>query len=147
MDVGTSYKWGYLYQMFREEIYPKISLMLRDVNPYASVYQLIKKLGLHKVTAKTTMFPYATVISWLINRANIESRLIKDASRKSIASFQPSSLEICYKFLQHIVDLTKEWILQFSLNYCELLKSWWINRKDFKAKRLGTYPTKHLRNP
>lgn len=73
IDMGTSYKRGELYQMFKEGTYLELPLLLEEVNLDFGVYQQIKKLGLHKVIARFVVFPCVEVISWLISQANIQT--------------------------------------------------------------------------
>jgi hypothetical protein len=39
MDIGTTYKWGDLYQMFNEETFPKLPLLFGEANPDVDSYQ------------------------------------------------------------------------------------------------------------
>jgi len=71
MDVGTTYKWGDIYYMFKEETYPELPLVPSEENIDVGVYQQIKKSRLHKIEARHTILPHASFISWLINKVYI----------------------------------------------------------------------------
>jgi hypothetical protein len=146
-STRTSYQWGEIYQMFKQETYPELPLPSDETNPDARVYQVIKRSRIHKEAAKPIVMPRTEIISWLINHADVENRLIRNEKGKVITSFQPSSLDVCYKFLRPEVDFTNEMVMQFEFNYHQLLKNRWIKGKALRKRGSCVYPTAHLATP
>lgn len=132
-----------LTKCVREDKYPELPLQPGEKNTDAGVYQTIRRSCLHKVAARPALMPCAEILSWLISHANVENRLIKDENGKAIASFQPSSLELYYKFPKPETSLTDGRVLQFAhnINSHEMRKGWWITGKAFRSRRKGMYPT------
>jgi len=63
-----------------------------------------------------------------------------------IASFQPSSLDLCYKFLDAETNMDVEWFDASSkeVNKLALIKSWSIDCKRMREYSNGLYNTKRL---
>lgn len=73
------------------------------------------------MAARPTIASCVEVISGLITHTNINNRLVEKIDGKTIASFHPSNMEICCKFPRLEVDLTKEWVLELTLDYYQIL--------------------------
>jgi hypothetical protein len=66
--------------------------------------------------------PCKYIIYLLIDHLDIKHRLTKYDQGNTIVSFQPSSLEIYYMLAKPKVNMTYEWVAQFTMdkNYHEL---------------------------
>ena len=113
---------------------------MKDIDDM-EVYQNIQNSELHSVVAKSSIFPYLEIISWVLPRVNVEERLIRDMDEsKVITSFQPSNFDIYHKFSTPKVHLTKEWIAQVQLDIYACIKRWWMRGK-YSNPRKRVAPT------
>jgi hypothetical protein len=121
-------------------------LLTRETNLDEGVYQLVKHSKLHKVVMLPTILPYEESISWVFSRSNVDNMLIKDTHGKSIMSFQNIVLHIYYKIPVVEIDLTKERMLQISLDCRKVMNILWVLKKISRERRTTNYLEIMLRN-
>lgn len=79
----------------------KMITILENTKTRLEIYRKIKRSEIHRVATRPFVFPCADVIIWLILNVDFQNRLIETKYlSKVIASFQPSLLDIYYKFTQ-----------------------------------------------
>jgi hypothetical protein len=141
-QASTSYQWGDIYTMFRDDKYPPTTRQADQ-----EVYRKRNRSEIHRVAARPAVFPCADIITWLIPNVDLEDRVIRTTDKqKAIASFQPSALYLYYKFPRVEVTYSKQWIYDYKLYIPECLKSWWVPRFKVRAEE-NPYPTACLREP
>jgi len=87
------------------------------------------------------ILPRVETIKVMIKQTDLENRWITNTKGQPIASFQPSSMDICYKFPYAKKNMDVEWYESATkeVNKLALIKNWSVDCKRFKLSTNGLY--------
>jgi hypothetical protein len=78
------------------------------------VFKNIQKLGLHRVVSRTTVYPCADEILWIIQHVDLDNRYIINNKGKPIKSFHVSDIALYYHLERGILLLDDDLIRKLS---------------------------------
>jgi len=73
------------------------------------IWNNIRKSQINQAGARPCIISCADIIEVIIKQTNIDNRWIVNTKGHPIASFQPSSLDLCYKFLDAEKIMDADW--------------------------------------
>lgn len=111
------------------------------------MFKNIRKSGIFRVEAHSTVFPCADVIRWILKNVDVNDRYVCNARKDPIASFRPEYLAKCYHIEKGSKKLDNKLLNEFEYTLKGLFPKWYRADRQFKYMPKGGYPTSSLRRP
>ena len=125
-------------------MYTITSEFLEDL-PDREVYIKVKRSKIHYAAAHPPIFPCAEVIEWIIQRIKPEDWNILDSTNKVIATLRGEDANIYYRLPPREETLNERWYLNHPVNPPDMIREWYIEPDEFRAKKYQEYQTISLR--
>jgi hypothetical protein len=97
--------------------------------------------------------PYNDMISWDLEKTNIQSRSILNNQKFVVDSFRPEHIQVMYKFSptskyiyndEFVEESQRKECTEFNQTYLGIIKEWWGIPTRFRADTHGIYSTAPL---
>jgi hypothetical protein len=105
---------------------------------------------LHKVATWPRLLTYNDMISWALERADVQTRSILDSRGVVIGSFRPEHIQVMYKLSScpkyiynkyFVSEFQRKECFESDQTYPDIIKDWWRNKAKFRADTHGVYAT------
>jgi len=139
-------QWGDIYRAVKEISYTELTEGEEIKENDLTVQNNICKSRINQEGARPCIMPCEGIIKIVIKQTDTDNRWVMNTKGQLIASFQPSSLNLCYKFLDVENNMDVEWFETTvkEVNKLTLIKSWSIDCKRLTASSNGLYKTGRL---
>jgi hypothetical protein len=108
----------------------------------------IAESELHKVATHPRLMTYNDMISWALERTDMQTRSILDSQGVVIGSFRPEHIQVMYKLCpnsKHVYN--KDFVSEFQRKECTeadqtylgIIKDWWRHPPKFRADTHNVY--------
>ena len=77
------------------------------------------------------MFPCVKIVEWILTHTDVKRHVIKNVARFLVASFDPTTMSIYYKFPELEINLIDEWMQLIQLNCVTFIKQAWLLDNQF----------------
>jgi hypothetical protein len=113
----------------------------------------IAESELHKVATCPRLMSYNDMISWALERTDVQMRSILDSQGVVVGSFRPEHIQVMYKLSPNSKYIyNKEFVSEFQRKECteadqtysDIIKDWWGHPTKFRADTHGVYATTPL---
>jgi hypothetical protein len=113
----------------------------------------IAESELHKVATRPRLMSYNDMISWALERMDVQTRSILDSQGVIVGSFRPEHIQVMYKLSPNSKYIyNKEFVSEFQKKECteadqtypDIIKDWWRDPAKFRADTHGIYATASL---
>jgi hypothetical protein len=113
----------------------------------------IAESKLHKIATQPRLMPYNDMISWTLEKIDIQTRSILNSQKVVVDSFIPKHIQVMYKMsptskyiynAKFVEEFQRKECTEFDQTYTGIIKEWWGIPPRFRADTHGIYATSLL---
>ena len=149
--------WGAIYRYFHNEEFPIYKSEDSSANSKApnqkadyEAYINICRSKVYHIACRPAILPFYDMIGWIIEKVDMQSRIIVNASGLMIGSFRPTGVTKMYKTRQPNRHLNQAFVRDFwekHPSYHDTVASWCKFGHKCKVRANQRYPTIYLHEP
>ena len=113
----------------------------------------IAEFELHKIDTRPQLMTYKYMISWALERIDVQTRRIMDSRGVVTGSFRPEHVQVMYKLSPipkyvynkyFVSNFQRKECFESDQMYPDIIKDCWRNKGKFRADTHGIYATTSL---
>jgi hypothetical protein len=113
----------------------------------------IAESELHKIATRPRLMPYNDMISWALEKTDIQTRSILNHQKVVVGSFRPEHIQVMYKLspvskyifnAEFVEEFQRKECTELDQTYPGIIKDWWGIPTKFRADTHGIYATTPL---
>jgi hypothetical protein len=153
-SINTVKTWTHVSNILQFELIncPKDSSD-NEKDDLSSKYKVVAQSEIHKIEARSRLFPYYDMIKWALDHVDIPTRTIFNEQKVAIGTFRPEHLQAMYKLsptpsfthnAKFLEGFKKKECEKFGKILSDLIKDWCSHPAKFRADSNGIYSISSL---
>jgi hypothetical protein len=113
----------------------------------------IAESELHKIATQSRLMPYNDMISWALEKTDVQTRSILNSQKVVDGSFRPEHIQVMYKLsptskhiynVEFVEEFQRKECTEFDQTYPGIIKEWWGILARFRVDTHDSYATTSL---